>query len=318
MRFDRLDWRIVRELFHWGSSTFPVGPLRVSLQGIASQVGVHRNTILARVRAMRKAGVLEGQVFEPRPGTVGLVRSGYLLHGTPSRDGEELLEALRRFPCISAFVQCRGVAFVHLWHDPGDSPKAAAQAVRQALGARSLIEGYVSTKFTAEENGMSRPSPFEVRMMLALRRAPTLPMSAVARELGVTTRTAERRAAALIERGAGAMVPLFRPGRVEGWILVHYVPLERDERAAAGLVRAFPDRVVGPFSPRQIPTVLVPLESLSEVERRRREAERVPGVGPLMPVLVQDITYPRAFEGWLAPRVESAQVRVASLQVHDA
>ena len=162
--------------------------------------------------------------------------------------------------------------------------------------------------------GGSRPSPLEARIILALRRAPSRPMSAVARELGMTTRTAERRAAALIKRGAGAMVPLFRPGRVEGWILVHYVPLKEDKRAAAGLVRAFPDRVVGPFGPRQIPTVMVPLESLSEVERRRREAERIPGVGPLMPVLVQDVVYPRAFEGWLAPRVESAQVRVASLQ----
>ena len=307
MGFDRVDSIILRELYRWDADNLPRGPLRVSLIDLAARTGLHRNTIQARLTAMKRGGILEGMVLEPRPTSSGLVRSGYLFEGPRFRDIGALQEVLAPFPSVSSAVLCPGFLFLHLWHDMDQSPSKTAKAVAEELGATRFIEGYVSTKFPPHPADGIRPTPLEARMMLALRRLPSRSMAAVAREVRVTVRTAERRARNLIERGGSAMVPRFRPGRVEGSLLVEYVAWEGDERAAAGLANAFPDRIVGPFGRGQVSNVLVAVKSVEEMEERRWTVERLSGIGPLAAYLIQDILYPPAFESWLRVRVESVQ-----------
>lgn len=312
MRLDDTDWAIVRDLYRWDTTSFPRGPLRIPLRELADRTGIHRNTVQARLAAMRKAGVLEGTVFEPRPGPLGLERSGYLFTGQGLPDGAGVVEALAGFPAVSAAVLCIGTVFLHLWHAAGADVAREAESVRKAIGCALAIEGYHSAKFSAEEVAATTLSPSDRRLMLALRRAPSRSMSAVARDLGLSTRTVERRAERLIERGAGAMVPLLRPGRVEGCVVAQFIPGEGT--TAASLANAFPDRVIGPFGPQQVPSVMVPLPSLAAIEARRRKAEAVPGVGPLQSLLLQDVVYPVGFEAWLAGRVESVHVLGTSKQ----
>lgn len=305
MRLDDTDWAIIRDLYRWDTTAFPRGPLRIPLRELADRTGIHRNTVQARLAAMRKAGVLEGTVFEPRPGPLGLQRSGYLFTGPGLPDGAGVLKALESFPSISAVVLCLGTTFVHMWHPQSADVKRDAEAVRQALGCGVAIEGYHSGRFSEEEQSSLTLSRTDGRLILALRRNPSQSMAAVARDLGTSTRTAERRAEQLITRGGGAMVPLLRPGLVEGCVVAQYIA--RPGTTASTLANAFPDRVIGPFGPEQIPSVMVVLPSVAAVESRRHEAERRPGVGGLDVVLLQDVVYPAAFEGWLAERVESVQ-----------
>jgi len=315
VRLDRVDWAILRDLYRWDTTNLPRGPLRVSLHELATRTGLHRNTVQARIAAMRRLGVLGGPVFEPRPAPLGLVRSGFLFRGTRFSDGDALMEALADFPFISSAVLCLDHVFLHLWHERDTVPAEDAKSIRDALDADEVTEGYASTRFPREDGDEVRMSPAEMRLVLALRRNPLRSMAAMAHELGLPTHTVERRAARLIQRGAGAMVPLLRLSRVEGWIVVHYIASPGNDRAASGLAAAFPDRVIGPFGSGQIPTVMVPLSSMAEVEKRRWEAERIPGVGPLRAVLLQDAVYPDAFEDWLAEHVETVQSDVARTEI---
>ncbi len=311
VKFSEVDWRIVHELFRWDSKAFPVGPLRIPHEQIATALGVHRNTVQARLAAMRRQGVLEGTVFEPRPEPLRLVRAGYLFSGTHVSDAEALERALANFPWISAAVLCLDHVFVHAWHPAGESLAVNGAAIGQVLGARKFEQAYDSRPFPPEKKPAARPTEVDARLMLALRQEPFRSMGAVAKAAGLAERTAERRAAALVDRGAGSMIPLFRPARVEGWILVHLVARTAWEKSAPGLVSAFPDRIVGPFSPAHLPTIMVPFRSLAELQRRRAAAERWPGMGSLEPILLQDVVYPKAFAGWLADRVGSVQPALA-------
>jgi DNA-binding Lrp family transcriptional regulator len=311
VKFSEVDWRIVHELFRWDSKAFPVGPLRIPHEQIATALGVHRNTIQARLAAMRRQGVLEGTVFEPRPEPLRLVRAGYLFSGTRVSDAEALERDLAKFPWISAAALCLDHVFVHAWHPAGESLAVNGAAISEALGARKFEQAYDSRLFPSENPPVPRPTEVEARLMIALRKEPFRSMAAVAKATGLTERTAERRSAALVDRGAGSMIPLFRPARVEGWILVHLVARTAWENSAPGLASAFPDRIIGPFSPAHLPTVMVPFRSLAELQRRRLAAERLPGMGPIEPVLLQDVVYPNAFEGWLADRVGSVHPRLA-------
>jgi len=305
VELDRIDWKILQDLYRWDASNLPLGPLRISLRELADCIGIHRNTVQLRLAALRRGGVLEGMVFEPRPRPIGLIRSGYLFHGARPSDGDSLTDVLEAFPFVSSAVLCMDDVFVHLWHMTDRVPSQDAETIRLALGAKEVLEGYVSSRFAPEPGDTARLSPDDIRLILALRRNPSRSMAAVARELGLPTHTVERRAAKLIRQGVGAMVPRFRPSRVQGWILVHYVAMSG--RAASGLAAAFPDRVIGPFGSGQIPTVMVPLSNIAEVEERRWKAEQLPGVGPLRVVLVRDVVYPERFEEWLADSVESVQ-----------
>ena len=219
------------------------------------------------------------------------------------------------FPFVSSAVLCPGFLFLHLWHDATNSVPKTAGLISAALRATRIIEGYVSTNFPPHPADGISPSPLEARLMLALRKAPGRSMSTLARELGVTARTAERRARRLIERGGASMVPRFRPARVEGAILVEFVSWEGDERAAASLASSFPDRIVGPFGRGQVSNVLAAVSSVEDMERRRWKAEQMPGVGPVTAYMIQDILYPEPFEEWLGKRVESVQPRVASKEI---
>lgn len=300
---DRIDWVILRDLYRWDATNLPQGPRRVSLRELAVRTGIHRNTVQARLAGMRREGVLEGIVFEPRPGPLGLVRSGFLFGRTRFPNADAMMEALEPFPFISSAVLSFDQVFLHLWHRPDRSPRRDAESIRVALASRDLHEGYVSSRFPPDPGDAARLSQSDLRLILGLRRAPSRPLAAVGRDLGLPTRTVERRVARLVQRGIGGMVPRFRPAKVQGWVLVHYVA--ESERSAPGLAAAFPDRVLGPFGAGQVPTVLVPMSSLAEVEERRWKAEQLPGVGPLRVVLVLDAAYPEPFEDWLAGHVES-------------
>src|SRR3972149_4476670 len=94
----RLDWKILQDLYRWEASNLPLGPLRISLRELADCIGIHRNTVQLRLAALRRGGVLEGMVFEPRPRPIGLIRSGFLFHGARPSDGDSLTDVLEALP----------------------------------------------------------------------------------------------------------------------------------------------------------------------------------------------------------------------------
>lgn len=310
MRLKPLDWALVRELFRWEGNQ-PQGALRVPIGPLAKRTGAHPNTVRARLQAMLREGVVEGLMFEPWPRAVGLVRSAWMLPGTPRASEDDVRRAMAAEPTVAVAVHGLDWVFAHLWEPSDASAAETAARLANGLGAGAPVRHFTSTAFPPSPADAWRLSELEGRLILALRRGPRRSLAQVARELRVTPRTAERTAQRLFQAGVGGMIPRFRPARVEGEVLVHIVLVDGDERAAASLAKAFPDRFLGPFG-RGINTgISVAVPNLDTVVRRREAAERMPGITRLEVLLYRDILFSDRFEAHLAKAVATQQPAVA-------
>lgn len=305
MILDATDWEIIRRLFRW-EGNHPQGALRVPVRAIAESMGQHPNTVRSKLVALHKGGVIEGSALEPYPAVVGLIRAGWMCRGVHLGDAADV-EARLPPGCVSVAVMGPDWLFCHIWETSDEEAAARAEEIARRFDASSTERHYSSSSFPPPKTGLPALSELDRRLVLALRRGVTRSMAAVARELGVTARTAERRALRLIATGAGGMSPRFRIGRVEGAIIVHYLVVRGDARAAASLANAFPDRLFGPFGTGMNAGVAVPVASLDEAEERRRAAERLPGIRSLSPLLCRDTLFPASFEERLARAVASSQ-----------
>lgn len=317
MELDQADWTILRELLQWGHTNYPRGPLRTSVEGLARRLGMHRNTVRVRLKALRGGGVLRGTVFEPFPHVLGLGRSGWFFLRARLPDVQEVERRLASFPEVAevaVLVVGYDWAFAHAWHEGEALPGAFVERLRLALGAEAALEDYNTRRFPVIP--AAQLSRLDGRLVKALREEPGRSMKAVARQLRVTERTVERRARRLIDAGAGAMLPVLDLGAVDGWTLAEYVAFDRHPGAAASLAVAFPERILGPFGPGICPNVAVPMRSLAEAERRRALATRLPGLSNLTLLLIRDVRFLAGFEPWLASHVGSAQRGAPEGQVH--
>ncbi|MEA3198958.1 MAG: hypothetical protein QOE90_386 [Thermoplasmata archaeon] len=306
MRLDAADWLILRELFRWDAGNFPRGPVKPPVQELAARTGLHRNSIRARLAALREGGVLLGSAFLPRSDFLGFGRMGYGFDGVSPATPEALEEALAPFPGVELAILAHGLVFMHVWHR-GDADRLA-QRIGRALDATRVWPSYVAPP---PRHAPPLP-PLDARILLALRRTPARAVSGIAKEARVSTRTLERRLQKLQAAGAGGMAPRVSLAAIEGAILVEYVVTQGDGRANAALERAFPDRVLGPFGPGVPPQVAVPVANLDQAERRRAAAEREPGIARVQAILMRELVHPRAFDAFLAQAVADAQRRVAS------
>ncbi len=315
MQLAQEDWVLLRELFRWGDHQYPKGPLRVPLRELAKRTGLHVNTVRVHLGALREAGVVEGPVFEPRPDLLGCERTGVFFLGWPGGDPSELARNLEPWPGVGVVVMMHQALFMHVWHDDTDLAEDEMVAIQDAVAAQAHVVDYRTSAFPPSARPPVDLTPLDWRLVMALRNGPDRSIAHVARELGITERTAERRAKRLVESGAGAMLTVIRPGRVEGAVVAEYVAWDRDPAAAPSLAKAFPERVSGPFGPGIIPNVAVPMPSLHEAELRRVQATRFPGLSRLELMLIRDVLVPGPFEEWLRVRVGNAQERVAKRQM---
>ncbi len=302
MHLDAADWAILRALFR-SSGQAPRGALRVPLAELCRSSGLHANSVARRLQALRRGGVLGGTYFDPRPATLGLARGGFLFEGTHLRGIQAIDEAAAEFPSVETVISAHGVVMGHLWGEAGDEIDATVERLRRAVGARRNWPCYNTARFPPHPADRVPLSKIDRRLILALRSGAGRSTPVVARALGVTPRTLQRRVDRLVREGVGDMRPRFHPGAVEGSVLVDYFVTDGDQRSVASLANAFPDRLIGPFGAPAC--VFVPLPNLQETERRRAQAQTLPGIRRLETFLVEDVVQPARFEAWLAPRVAS-------------
>ncbi|MES2154398.1 MAG: Lrp/AsnC family transcriptional regulator [bacterium] len=299
MNLDPVDWRLVRELYGWESS-YPKGADRVSFAELGTKAGLHPKSVKQRVKKLRGAGVIDGPYFEPWPSALGLHASAYGFDSGTPRDAAALERGLASVPEVQLCVFSRSITYVIFWHD-GKDAGPTLRRIEKSAGLAKPWKSFSTADFPSAP-AVNR-SPLDWRIALALRRTPARSLAAVARELGVTVRTVERRARQLIETRTGAMQIRFRPSKIEGSIYAAIVVRDGDDRAPGSLAAAFPDRVIGPFGGPVRPNVGVPVANLDEAERRASEAELLPGIKRVSMYLVRDWIYPVAFDEWLAERV---------------
>jgi DNA-binding Lrp family transcriptional regulator len=298
-----VDWEILRQLLRWEGNQ-PQGALRFPVAEIARRTGSHPNTVRSRLIALRAGGVLEGAMFEPWPRLLGLVREGWMFQGVRLPDEAGLQTLFARFPSAHGAALGLDWMFVHLWEPDQAAARRTAKAMAQSLGSSHHERHFTSDDFPPSPADGLKLMPLDWRLVLALRAGAERSMAAVAKGLRLAPRLAERRAKRLFEAGAGGMFPRLRLARIDGVTIVHFLLREGDARAAASLAQAFPDRLAGPWGKGINAGTMVPVANLAAAEERRRQAERLPGIGRLDILLYKDFAFSDAFERYLADRVD--------------
>lgn len=258
------------------------------------------NTAMRRLGALRRGGVLEGTFFEPSPRPLGLARGGFVFQHTKRRGAAAIAQVLDHFPSVSIAVIGHGVMLAHVWARPRELDDIAA-GLGSALRASGTTECYNTDRMPPARGDDTRLSTVDRKLVLELRKDPDRTVGEIARSLGVTRRTIERRGSRLVAAGVGSMRPRFRPSKAEGRVLVNYFVARGDARAPTSMARAFPDALLSGGA-----HMFIDVANLAEAESRRAAAARLEGISDIEAYLVEDILFPRAFEGWLAGHVANA------------
>lgn len=302
VKLDDIDWAIVRALFRWDQQR-PGGDWRVPVRELARRSGVPVTTATRRLAGLRRAGVLEGTFFEPAAQPLGLERGGFVFQDIQKRGVDDITRVLAGFPSLSVAIIGHGVFLSHIWAETGQL-EGIAKRLSSALGAKATIMTYHTGRMPHPPTMPPAPaadaqlSLLDRRLIVELRAGQDRTIDQVARRMGVTRRTVERRGARLVAAGLGAMRPRFRVSKAEGRILVDYFVIQGDDRARSSLAKVFPDALLAGG-----PHVFIDVANLAEAERRRAQAMGLPGIDRIEAYLIEDILFPEAFEAWLAGHV---------------
>lgn len=289
---------------------FPRGSLMVSAQDIASRTGLHRNTVRRRMNALTDGGVVDGYLLEPHPGLLGLVRAGHRFDGVSVANADALAKLIEPFPWVSMAILHLDACFLHTYHETPDGITGDIAQLAAALGARHVLPAFRSDQWPPMPADRLDASDIDRRVLIALRRGSRRSVQQVADEVGASRRTVARRVARLAEAGAGAMMPVFRPSRLEGCTVAIY-ECSASPGAAAALKQLFPDRIMGPVVAGPRAMVMVPEAGLDEPVRRATEARNHAALADLELQFMRDGLFPEACDAWLAERVQNAPPREA-------
>lgn len=300
MRLAEHDVLILKHLVQWADQSFPKGALNVRAQHVAQTTGLHRNTVQRRIRALRDGGVIDGFLFEPHPDLLGLVRAGDTFWGMPTLDTDTIGQRLAHVENVSMCAVHADSAFLHTWHEPGDDIDAFAQRIKATLGAQGWAPG-----FRIGAKGQPALSALERRILLAVRRGFTRSVERVAQDAGTTRRNAARYLQRLGDGSQGALIPMFRPGNVEGTLFAVFTTTQWDASTYGKLAKAFSQRIMGPMAPPTSPMVLVPVASVQQATHIHERAKSQ-GLADLQLAFLRDVLFPPACDQWLAKRVQNA------------
>lgn len=238
---DGADFAIIRELLV-GNHISP-RPDRITLEGIGKQTGLHPNTVAARIKRLARERLFLPLTVQVTP-AIGMSHASVFYPLAPS----QLTDARRatvfeKFPCVNVMAEYVDGCLL-LFYAP--SPEIVDRAAEEA----AKILGATAWEFETSSWGtwdVIHPIPLKKQdpeIISALARDARASTAALAKKLGVTRRTVEKRlqelrdAQAITMMVGGTSVP-------ESFAMGHYVidlPAEpARSRALAALNQLFPN-----------------------------------------------------------------------------
>jgi DNA-binding Lrp family transcriptional regulator/ferredoxin len=188
---DELDAGILRELQNPASRW----NVRGSMARIAKRLRVDEETVRRRVSKMEEFGVVQGWTVTPNPHLLGRERVGLYIEPPETARRDELIENLGAVD---------GVVSIHSFHRnsllifadcPRDTPvESWAASIEDLCGSKSAI--ILSSKYPPFEMEMTST---DWAILGALRRGPRRKLGVLAKEMGVSVKTLNRRMQRLIE-----------------------------------------------------------------------------------------------------------------------
>lgn len=190
---DRLDIRILRELFQ-ARTVWPARPGMVtSYRRVARDLGAPPGTVRNRIREMARSGFLRGITVYPNPFVLGRRSNSYAIEVAPTVDKAGAVTAILRLPSVvfleNFHSRLVGVGIADTGDEDLQRTTAAIDRIAHAPG------GLLSRVEHPPAGGPLGPAEWALLARLARGGFPTY--AQLAAELKVSTRTLKRRLARL-------------------------------------------------------------------------------------------------------------------------
>jgi DNA-binding Lrp family transcriptional regulator len=301
---DQLDFKIFRTL-GLGPSVNESGDFnRLNPWVIAKKLGVDGNTVKIRLAKMKKSGFI--RYFQIYPNYrllgIGAAAAAYLFElDDPERKNAiinqcSLVEGVTE---ITSFVGNQ-VCVDFTYHDPKDESRRLSLLL-------SLTNCKRAEKFY---DRVMPPIRFELsstdwRIIKSLRYNAFKPLSKVAQELGLSTKTVRRRFERLIDNNAVVIVPVIRPGDVPNTIthvLLLYFKESQRKQALTEALRLFEDRyfLIDTTSEGNAMLGLV-AQTLAETEENFIRSRKLEGVQNVKMLVLKET---KDFSEWLDREID--------------
>lgn len=243
---NRLDLAIVRELHREKADpTIGIDPL-ITAAHLAERIGVSRNTVYARMDSWREEGFLVRMVTVPNPDLFGAKLTGLMVSVEDPDVKTRLLQALD----LADDIFCSTEMGSLIWIVYFARYATAMDRWEHYLATLAGVE-IISPFTTIPLPRCSRDlTPFDWRMISAMRSTDRPRPGALAKLLGVHSRTVSRHFRNLISANALFVYPIWDFSRTAGAIPFVGVRIDRDadpERVRQAIVQLFPAQV--PASP---------------------------------------------------------------------
>ena len=302
-RLMEIDADILREMFRSRDVTIAGIDPRLSANRIAARLRVSRARVDSRLKSWTKSGLLRRFDVWPNPALVG--RIGFTVDVRVS-DRLRKDEVFRRVGLVDGAVG--GVDLVGEWV----SLQFVVPREADVRRTTELLRGIAGVAEVEEPLPWERLeparqlTPLDRRIVRVLRRYPTHPLAAIARWVGVSTRTITTRYGRLLDDLAVWFVPEwdFRV-LAQPLALVNLFLQESADRASVsrGVRRAFPQALefvrtgFGPKVPEHVREFFLLLSSPAGVEEAESSMRRLPGVASVeLLVLIRTFSFPGTFD----------------------
>lgn len=294
---DELDFRIVQQVV-LGSRSEPRTD-RAGAEEIAQTLGVHPNTVAARIRKLTDGEVLLPMTLQVQAPAFGLELAHVFFAVPRERRTEELRNLFRAMPGLQHFIQ-----YVEGWTCSAYGRSfAELQATVAPLAERAMVEPQWDMVSTRDWPALARVrhDALDARILGHLMANARLSLPQAADEMGMPVRTMRRRLDRLFEAKAVRYIPggSGRPlNMVRGYVIFKLPAGAPRGPAAAEIQRRVKDYWTGRVMEtwghfwlfgRDVEAVAAQVEAV----------RAVPGVHDVQGRIMEAFEVPRNFPAWL-------------------
>ncbi len=314
MRVVPLDLDILREMYPEGGVQISGIDPRLNANRIATRLGVSRARVSGRLSTWRELGFVARYDVWPNPLLFGLSGFAFEVRVAHRADKPEVIERIGLVPGAIGGIDYLGDWITVTFALPAEEDPRRAMALLRSLAGVAEVEN------TASWNSVDSPralSPLELRVVRALRRFPTDSLTAIARHVGVSTRTITARYGRLLDEHAAWFIPVFDFRSLAEPVVTLAIEFATPGDRAGfprALTRAFPNSLeflrqpFGPVLPDLVGSFFVVADSAARVDEIERWVHRYPGVkGFESATLVRVLSFPDTFDRLLSAEVAPAR-----------
>lgn len=273
LHLDDLDVKIIREL---GSPSSPQWNVRESYANVSRKLGVDEETVRMRVKRAMERGFLPPWRLTINPRLLGCDTVSLELEVVKEEKKTEVVSQLKLVDGVTRILDYRGKGLLVTLSSEEESLPRRIRLIESICGSSKSVMW--KSKFPRPEMRMKM---IDWRIVNAMKDDARMDLHSVAKSLGVSTRTVQRRLAAMTE---GKAVYLVGEPNVEnlGGLLCCFVvfcPDHLRKREVDNEIRSKFSRLgISDMSPEEHTIFGMPCQNLAEADRALDSLKSIEGV----------------------------------------